>query len=66
MSGDDFHSMGRAARTINELRNEIIRAGIGSDALLADSRAVESQLNRQLELANARATAADPTPTTSP
>lgn len=50
MGADDFAAMRRASLALQDAKNELIRAGVGSDLTLSLIRHAETHLARQMEL----------------
>jgi len=49
MNHADLHAMGRARTALTDAKNELIRAGSGSDVTLRQLRDAETGLARQME-----------------
>lgn len=53
MSGEDLAAMRHARHALESSKNELIRAGLGSDQTLAEIRYAEGLLNTQLAVEQA-------------
>jgi|GEM_PF-6949926 len=49
MNGADYHAMGRARTALVDGKNELIRAGCGSEVTVRLMRDAEAALERQME-----------------
>ena len=49
MNGADYHAMGRASMALTDGKNELIRAGCGSELTIRLMRDAAESLERQME-----------------